>query len=538
MSTVQPPINPSARTESPVSQPELSQPRILPGSQQLALPGARALGPVDAALMLEITVRLRAAGSVDANEAAATGEQLPRQRSYLSRSQCAAAHGASAADIERVRLFATRYGMHVLSSSIAERRVVLSGTAQQMAAAFGVQLQQYQSADGSFRGRTGELSVPAELADVVEGVFGLDDRPIATPRFRQRAAQTENNGVVPTVYTPLQLAQLYQFPPGLDGSGQCIALIELGGGSRAADLRAYFKSLGLKVPRVRSIAIDHAANRPGHDASADTEVMLDIEIAGAVAPGALIAVYFAPNNERGFLDAVTAAVHDDVNRPSVISISWGAPESAWTEQAMSAIEEAFSLAASMGVTILCAAGDNGATDGVNDGLLHVDFPASAPHALACGGTRIVVYPDCPLCEVVWNGGAAMASGGGYSRYFSRPAYQGQLAEQGQFRGVPDVTGHADPASGYCIRVNGQEQIVGGTSAVAPLWAGLLARINQQLGYPVGFLQPLLYGALRGHGATRDVVQGNNGAMEGVPGWDAGSGWGSPVGGRLLQLLSA
>jgi len=518
------------------SQSQLSQPRILPGSQQFAMPGARAIGPVDAALLLEITVRLRAAASDAADEAAATGEQLPRQRSYLSRSQCAAAHGASEADVARVRAFAARYGMQVLSISIAERRVVLSGTAQQMALAFGVQLQQYQSADASFRGRTGALSVPAELADVVEGVFGLDDRPIAAPRFRQRAAQT-GGGAVVTAYTPLELAQLYQFPAGLDGSGQCIALIELGGGSRAADLRAYFKALGLKPPQVRSIAIDHAANRPGHDASADTEVMLDIEIAGAVAPGARIAVYFAPNNERGFLDAVTAAVHDDVNRPSVISISWGAPESAWTEQAMSAIEQVFSLAASMGVTILCAAGDNGATDGVSDGQLHVDFPASAPHALACGGTRIVVYPDCPLCEVVWNGGPAMATGGGFSAYFSRPGYQAQLMEQGLYRGVPDVTGHADPASGYCIRVNGQEQIVGGTSAVAPLWASLLARINQQLGYPVGFLQPLLYGALRGHGGTRDVVQGTNGAMEGVPGWDAGSGWGSPVGGRLLQLLS-
>jgi len=518
--------------------PTLSLPHTLPGSAQSALPGARALGPVDAALALEITMRLRAASNGASDDPAARGEQLPRQRVYLSRTQCAQAHGSSEADIQRIRDFASRNGLHVLSTSIAQRRVVLSGTALQMAQLFGAELQQYQTGDGSYRGRTGELSVPAELADVVEGVFGLDDRPIATPRFRLRSAQTLTAGVVPAAYTPAQLAQMYQFPPGLDGSGQCIGLIELGGGSRAADLRAYFKALGLKAPRVRSIAVDHGANRPGQDANADIEVMLDIEIAGALAPAALIAVYFAPNSERGFLDAVTAAVHDDVNKPSLISISWGAPETAWTEQAMGAIEEVFSLAASMGVTILCAAGDNGATDGVADGQLHVDFPASAPHALACGGTRITTNPDCDLCEVVWNGGPALASGGGYSRYFSRPAYQATLAGAAQFRGLPDVTGHADPANGYCIRVNGQEQIVGGTSAVAPLWAGLLARINQQLGYPVGFLQPLLYGALRGQGAIRDVAQGSNGAMAAVPGWDAGSGWGSPVGGRLLQLLSA
>ncbi|WP_348698784.1 S53 family peptidase [Duganella fentianensis] len=518
--------------------PTISQPRILPGSAQAALPGARALGPVDGGLALEITLRLRAAGSDTGDDAAARGEQLPRQRVYLSRAQCAQAHGASGADIQQVRDFASKHGLHVLGSSIAQRHVVLSGPAQQMAGLFGAQLLQYQTGDGNFRGRTGELTVPAELAEVVEGVFGLDDRPIATPRFRQRAVQSSVTGAVQLAYTPPQLAQMYQFPPGLDGSGQCIGLIELGGGSRAADLRAYFKSLGLKPPRVRSIAVDHGANRPGHDASADIEVMLDIEIAGALAPAALIAVYFAPNSERGFLDAVTAAVHDDVHKPSIISISWGAPETAWTEQAMSAIEQVFSLAASMGVTILCAAGDNGATDGVDDGALHVDFPASAPHALACGGTRIAINADCDLCEVVWNGGPALASGGGYSRYFSRPGYQALLGESVRFRGLPDVTGHADPASGYCIRVNGQEQIVGGTSAVAPLWTGLLARINQQLGYPVGFLQPLLYGALRGQGATRDVAQGTNGAMSAVPGWDAGSGWGSPVGGRLLQLLSA
>src|SRR5487761_598338 len=116
--------------------------------------------------------------------------------------------------------------------------------------------------------------------------------------------------------------------------------------------------------------------------------MLDIEVAGAIAPAAAIAVYFAPNTDAGFLDAVTTAIHDDVRKPSVISISWGGPESTWTQQAMSAIDQAFQAAATLGITVCVAAGDSGSTDGVSDGSNHVDFPASSSGVLACGGTSL------------------------------------------------------------------------------------------------------------------------------------------------------
>jgi len=516
-----------------------SRPRIIPGSAQLIQAGAVALGPVLASQPVEVTVRLRAAPGAAPPDPAASADARPGARRYLSREQFAAARGAGDDDIARVQRFAEACGLTVLGSDRAQRRVALSGSAAQMRLAFGAELQQYQSPDGGYRGRTGELSVPAELDGVVEGVFGLDERPLATPKLRRLRQDGAADQPSHHAYTPPQLALLYNFPQQLDGSGQCIGLIELGGGVRRRDLRACFDALGLPVPRIRSISVDHARNCPGALAGADAEVMLDIEVAGGLAPGALLAVYYAPNTERGFLDAVSAAVHDTVHRPSVISISWGAPESAWTGQAMTACEQVFADAAAMGVTILCAAGDGGSSDGVADGGEHVDFPASAPHALACGGTRMVLDAGGAATETVWNDGAGGATGGGYSRHFARPAYQAlpasaPLATPG--RGVPDVAGVADPGSGYRIRVNGQDQVFGGTSAVAPLWAGLLALINQRLGCPVGFLQPLLYGSLRGKGVTRDVINGNNGAHHAGPGWDACTGWGCPDGKKLLKAL--
>ena len=512
-------------------------PHIIPGSMQTALAGAVSLGPVDPDQDLEITVRLRAApGRAPLDLQAAVADQPPASRQYLSREQFAQAHGASAADIAAVAAFAQQHGMTVVSRSAPQRRVVLAGTAAAMGAAFGVRLEQFEYPDGSYRGRTGELSVPAELAGVVEGVFGLDDRPVATPKYQrlpQEALAAANN----ISFTPPQLARLYNFPTGLDGSGQCIAIIELGGGYRPRDLQLYFQELGLAQPSVKTVSVDHGKNRPTTANSADGEVMLDIEVAGAIAPGARIAVYFAPNSERGFLDAITSAVHDQVNRPSVISISWGAAESGWTRQAMDAFEQAFADAAAMGVTVLCASGDNGSGDGVGDGQPHVDFPASAPHALGCGGTRLLLPAGGTATETVWNEGPDSATGGGYSAVFARPDYQQGLPDGGTMRGVPDVAGDADPASGYRVRVDGQNLVFGGTSAVAPLWAGLLALINQQLGHPVGFLNPMLYGSLQQAGVMRDITVGDNGAQQAGPGWDACTGWGSPDGARLLAALS-
>ncbi|WP_394779850.1 protease pro-enzyme activation domain-containing protein [Undibacterium sp.] len=507
------------------------------------MPGARSLGPVEDDQQVEITVRLRAPAPSEQAKAGLdtrTADSKPGVRTYLSREEFAAAHGASSADIAVIESFAAEHGLVVISKDAAQRAIVLSGTAAAMSAAFGTTLENYEHPNGTYRGRVGHITVPAAIAPLVEGIFGLDDRPQATTKFqihrsREQIAELAKPLAANGSFTPPELAKLYHFPTGADGHGQCIGIIELGGGTRPADIQAYFKKLGLATPTVKIVSVDHAKNRPTTSDSADGEVMLDIEVAAAVAPKAVIAVYFAPNTDRGFLDAVTTAVHDKVNKPSVISISWGSAEVHWTAQAMDAFEQAFSDAAAMGVTICCASGDNGSADGETDGSQNVDFPASAPHALGCGGTKLLVHNGVPT-ETVWNAGADSATGGGFSTHFAVPSYQTALGKTWAGRGVPDVAGDADPASGYAVRVDGKDLVIGGTSAVAPLWAGLIALLNQKLGQPVGFLNPLLYGSLKGKTVTNDVTQGDNGAQHAKAGWDACTGWGSPNGQNLLKSL--
>jgi kumamolisin len=268
--------------------------------------------------------------------------------------------------------------------------------------------------------------------------------------------------------------------------------------------------------------------------------MLDIEVIGALAPGAKIAVYFAPNTDQGFIDAITTAVHDSTNSPSVISISWGAPEPMWTQASVQAMDQAFQAAAVMGVTVYCAAGDNGANDfqpgpGQQAGN-HVDFPASSPYVVGCGGTKITVASNAITDEVVWNDAGDGATGGGFSAFFPTPAWQTSV--QGGQRGVPDVAADASPLSGYAIRVDGQNAVIGGTSAVAPLWAGLTALLNQSLGKPLGFANPVLYGLDPSSGAFQDITQGDNNGFSAGPGWDACTGLGRPDGAKLLAALAS
>jgi kumamolisin len=368
----------------------------------------------------------------------------------------------------------------------------------------------------------------------------LDNRPQAKPHFRVRKLQAEAAGA-PASYTPPQVAQAYKFPSTASGAGQTIGIIELGGGYRPADLTAYFQTLGMAAPATTAVSVDKGKNAPTTASSADGEVMLDIEVAGSVAPGANIAVYFTPNTDQGFIDAITTAVHDPTNKPSVISISWGGPESSWTAQAMTALDAACQSAAALGVTITVAAGDNGSTDGGTGN--NVDFPASSPHVLACGGTKLDANGSTIVSEVVWNELAINegATGGGVSNVFALPSWQAnaKVPAPGTStggRGVPDVAGDADPSSGYTIRVDGETSVIGGTSAVAPLWAGLVAVANQQLGTQVGFIQPAIYAA-KAAAAFNDITQGNNGAFSAGPGWDACTGLGSPIASTLIPLLA-
>jgi len=506
----------------------------LAGSHREPVAGASVARPIDNQEVVDATVVLRRRTPTAKLESFAFSPS--QTASHHTREEYGTVHGAAAADMATIEAFAHEFGLTVTERSQARRSMVLSGTAENMQRAFGTSLAYYNSPRGTYRGRTGPIMIPEELQSVVTAVLGLDSRPIAKPHVRIHAAQP------PGSLTPLQVAKLYNFPAGVNGAGQTIGIIELGGGYKASDLKTYFNALGVKAPVVTSVSVDHGVNKPGVDKNSDGEVMLDIEVSGAVAPGARIVVYFAPNTDQGFVDAITTAVHDTVNKPSVISISWGGPEDTWTQQSADAMLQAVTDAAGVGVTVTAAAGDDGATDGVSDNKLHVDLPACLPPVLACGGTRLNTSNGVLTSEVVWNELASQegATGGGVSKLFPIPSYQASAGVPKQpetnfaGRGVPDVAGDADPVTGYAVRVDGKNMVIGGTSAVAPLWAGLTALINQQLGRTVGFLQPAIYQI--GSSKFRDITSGNNGHYAAGANWDACTGLGSPNGTALVQAL--
>jgi kumamolisin len=428
--------------------------------------------------------------------------------------------------------------------------VHLVGTADAMAKAFRVDLKHYQ-VDGrlTYRGNAEHVYVPDELSGIVEAIIGFDTRPHARPHFRLRKAAGG-----PQPFNPPQLAQIYNFPSDVDGTGQVLGILELGSpdgsGYSLTELKEYFLTkLQLpKAPTVIAVSVDGGQNKPGTNPNdpqnADGEVALDIEVAGSIAPGAKIVVYFAPNTGQGFLDVITSAVHDDINKLTVLSLSWGGHEDA-SDPTTDQINQALQAAAAMGVTVCVASGDNGSSDDPNaTSPAQVDFPASSPFALGCGGTELTVSGTTISSEVVWNEPTGGASGGGVSRIFGLPDYQtsagvpnavdpaGPVGPVG--RGVPDVSGDADPNTGYNILVDGQAMPIGGTSAVAPLWAALVTLLNQKLGKPAGFLNPILYA---NPGAFNDITNGSNGDYNAGPGWDPCTGLGSPNGMKLLAVLS-
>ncbi|MBB5421303.1 kumamolisin [Paraburkholderia atlantica] len=513
----------------------------LPGSERKVAQGTRVIGQCDPAERIEVFVMLRRQQQAQFDALMKRIEAGDASVKPLSREALEKDYGAAPDDIAKVRAFAAAHGLTVAREDPAARSVLLSGTIAQFQSAFEVKLERYQHhTAGQFRGRTGTISVPDDLRGVVEAVLGLDDRPQARPHFRIRppfvAARAQQ-----VSFTPPQLASLYQFPQG-DGGGQCVGIIELGGGYKTSDLKTYFSSLGVSEPTVTAVGVDQAGNKPSGDPNGpDGEVTLDIEIVGAIVPRATIAVYFTPNSDAGFIDAVSRAVHDKTHKPSVISISWGAPESVWTSQSMNALNSVLQSAAALGVTICAASGDSGSSDGSGGGD-QVDFPASSPYVLACGGTHLSASGSAIKREVVWNDGEqGGASGGGVSTAFEMPAWQQGLSatmtgggsQPLSGRGVPDVAGDASPLTGYDVLVDGTQTVVGGTSAVAPLWAALIARINAAKGQPVGFINPKLYKAT---GVCNDITEGNNGSFAASKGWDACTGLGSPNGGKVAGAL--
>ena len=505
--------------------------------------------------MISITVKVRSRGDLSAleEEVYEQAQRPLRERRYLGASDIEERYGASTQDLDAVEQVAARHDLLVSRRSPAERTVILSGKLGDVLSMFRANVALYRHAGGTYRGRKGDIEIPSELDGIVTGVFGLDNRG------RHRRAPAGGPGP-DTGRNPADFAERYNFPTSqngatLDGTGQTVAIIELGGGFRMSDLQVYFSEIGQPAPSVTAVSVDHGQNSPTTPDSDDGEVMLDIEVVGAAAPGAKIVVYFSPQgntDDNAFLDAIRAAVHDKSRSPSVISISWGGPESAADQQGIDDFHELFVAAAAQGITICAASGDHGVADNdVSrfDGKIHVDHPACDPMVLGCGGTQIEDDVD-----VAWNDGmpfdphsrdgGGWSTGGGISTVFGVPTYQkgadlpDSLDTGKTGRGVPDI---AMSATDYFVRVDRAEGASGGTSAVAPLMAALVARLNQGLDKRLGLMQPFLYA--NATTVMHDVTHGDNGivgSLQGYPagkGWDACTGLGTPDGEAILKALS-
>jgi kumamolisin len=451
----------------------------------------------------------------------------------LTYEEVTSVYGASPDDVAQVIEFATQHGLEVTEQSknkrdaAARRTLTLRGPAESYRQAFAVAVGKYERKSGlpgaPYVGREGWVYVPAALKGVIEGVFGLDNRPIGVRRTPIQFLSTAGRP------TPPQVAKLYNFP-AVATNGQCIALLEFGGGFHQADIDTYFQSIGVATPNIKVVGVGQTNNPgvPGQEKS-DCEVTLDIDIAGSVAPGATLVLYFAPLTEKGWIDVLTECVHDTTYNPSVISISWGAGELqrcdslAWTKSGMDAMKALFAFAALKHKTVLAATGDDGSDCRVLDRRAHVTYPASDPCVIGCGGTSIANFAAAPSVETPWSRG-----GGGISRVHSTPDYQQNnvtlpcSVNTGEVkRGVPDVSGYAAPGYTFIYKLAPFEP--SGTSLTAPLYAALVARLNAKFGHSLGFMHPDLY-ALVGSSVYRDMTGGSSNSYMYAPGYHSGPGW--------------
>jgi kumamolisin len=527
----------------------------LAGSYRAEPEGATYVGDVDPDERIVITVHLKRRSS-DKFQPGSAGDLARLSKPITRRALSVQRRRTHARAAARIRKLAKANHVTVRSFDLAQRIVVLEATARTLAEVLGATLRIYDDGRNRFRARIGRLMIPKEIAPWTRAILGFDTRPFETRSadlVRPLAGAGDGPGLWPT-----EVAALYGIPLDHDVSSVCVGIIALGGGYLTSDLAKALDGMRRTAPRVvdKSVVVDTPApedgavpasgNNFGGGTVSDQEIALDLQILAGLLPKAKIVVYFAGNTTQSLVGAINAAIFDDVNRPQVLSVSWGSAEKFWSDSARDAMQAVLADAKRLQVTVLFAAGDELATGGLTDGKAHVWFPASSPYALSCGGTSPTpgAGGTSVNAEIVWNDGAS-GTGGGISDGFPVPAYQKGLAlppsvnDGAVRRGVPDVAGAATGTPGYRIVLNGAEVIKDGTSAVAPLWAGLIAIANARRGTPLGFVNSALYANAA---LFRQIVQGNNRVggkgYDAGPGWNACTGLGVPNGAGIIAALAA
>jgi kumamolisin len=519
----------------------MTGPKIaLAGSYHAAPEGATDLGDVDPQAPITIVVHVKRR-TPDQYQPGSAGDLARLSRPMTWETLAGERRRTHTRAVKRITDMAIDHGLTIGRVDVVDRTVTLQGTARQMTEIFGVTLRTYDDGQHKFRARVGQLLVPAEIAPFTRAVLGFDQRPLSVPVDRlQSFAGAAGPGLWPT-----DIAALYGIPLDRDVSSVCVGIVALGGGYLDSDLVQALGAMKRDPPAIVDVPTD-GNSFGGGTSMADQEIALDLQVLASLLPKARIAVYFADNSIDSLTDTIRQAVFDKVNRPQVVSVSWGSAEKFWTPDERDAMQAVLADAKRLHVSVLFAAGDELATSGLSDGKVHVWFPASSPYALACGGTQPTLAADNAsiATETVWHQGLS-GTGGGISDVFPVPDYQTGLALPASLndgvvrRGVPDVACAAAANPGYRIVVNGNETVKDGTSAATPLWAALIAMANAQRGAPLGFANAALYA---NRALFRPIVEGNNKfngrGYDAGPNWNACTGLGVPKGSDIIAALAA
>lgn len=539
---------------------------------EIAIPkGARRIGALDPNRRIPLTVVLATKAplpSVHETNSSRPMAAIRRTKpAHITHAELQSRYGPAAASVRMVEKFAESFKLRVVETAADRRSIRLAGRAADVSRAFNTNFEEFELERHKFFAPARPFQIPANWNGLVEAVLGTHSSPHSWPRRHSSIREKK-----PTA-TLADLARAYEFPPDFNGTGQTIGLIELGGGFRREDIKSFCSRMGLVEPSITVVEIGSGKNRPAeppaiHElldamngriklaakaeqsdsfeaAQCTLEVTMDVEILTALAPSARIVVYFAMGGEQGLYHAISHAVHDKHYRPSILSISWSLAEQDISAVELNALENLLTEAAHLGITVCASSGDWGALNGSRNGKPSVNYPASSPHCLACGGTSGKIDSARISEEEVWNAthyGVKGASGGGVSAWFHLPHWQRDARVPARpdgttARGIPDVAGLADPRYGCELLITGRTFASAGTSAVAPMWAALVARLNQALGRRCGHLHPDIYLLGSSHAAAlRPVLKGNNGFYRAGKGWNACVGYGTPRGEELLAHL--
>jgi pseudomonalisin/xanthomonalisin len=363
-------------------------------------------------------------------------------------------------------------------------------------------------------------TLPAGLRGAAAAVLGLTTyNPNRTPhRVATRHDAYQPYGLA--TYGPHDFETMYNAPAATTGSGQTVAVITQGDLRGVATDLATFQSRN-NLPSVPLTVVQTTATST--DTSGADEYDLDTQYSTGFAPG--VSTLLAYNSDTlGDIHPLNAFVTE--NRAKTASASYGGCEilNALLGD-VTADDQVFQQAQAQGQTFWFSSGDEGSAcsilvnAGAPVGVPDVEYPASSPYVVAVGGTSLTGQTTQPTREITWLGG-----GGGYSNIESAPSWQADnLAFTGAVgRGVPDVSLDADPSSGYTVVVGGSDTTIGGTSASAPAWNGIWARVLQA--HPgIGFAAPVLY---RSASSLVDITLGTNGLYAATPGYDLSTGLGS------------